>query len=57
MSGIRYDSQQVAFNARFWAQQSNSKPGVTAMTRRLLLLCYSLQKNDQLYEPHYHSAQ
>lgn len=39
---MRYNPQQVAFYARFLAQQSNSKPGVIAMTRKLLLLCYML---------------
>jgi len=57
MSSLRYNPQQMAFYARLRARQPSGKPGVIAVMRKLLLLCYSLWKNDQPYDPHYHPAQ
>ena len=56
MSSLRYNPQQMAFYARLRARQASGKPGVIAVMRKLLLLCYSLWKNDQAYDPHYHPA-
>ena len=39
------------------ARQPSGKPGVIAVMRKLLLLCFSLWKNDQPYDPHYNPAQ
>ena len=56
ISSLRHNPQQVAFYARLRARQANGKPGVIAVMRKLLLRCYSLWKNDQSYDPHYHPA-
>ncbi|RTQ53786.1 IS110 family transposase, partial [Hymenobacter gummosus] len=56
VSSLRYNPQQMAFYARLRARQPSGKPGVIAVMRKLLLLCYSLWKNDRPYDPHYHPA-
>ncbi|NVO86842.1 IS110 family RNA-guided transposase [Hymenobacter terrestris] len=56
VSSLRYNPQQIAFYARLRARQPSGKPGVIAVMRKLLLLCYSLWKNDCAYDPHYHPA-
>ena len=56
VSSLRYNPQQIAFYARLRARQPSGKPGVIAVMRKLLLLCYSLWKNDCTYDPHYHPA-
>lgn len=57
MSSLRYNPQQMAFYARLRARQPSGKPGVIAVMRKLLLLCFSLWKNDRPYDPLYHPAQ
>ncbi len=56
VSSLRYNPQQMAFYARLRARQPSGKPGVIAVMRKLLVLCYSLWKNDCVYDPHYHPA-
>ncbi len=56
VSSLRYNPQQIAFYARLRARQPSGKPGVIAVMRKLLVLCYSLWKNDCAYNPHYHPA-
>ena len=56
VSSLRYNPQQIAFYARLRARQPSGKPGVIAVMRKLLVLCYSLWKNDCIYDPHYHPA-
>jgi len=56
VSSLRYNPQQMAFYARLRARQPSGKPGVIAVMRKLLLLCFSLWKNDRPYDPHYHPA-
>jgi len=56
VSSLRYNPQQIAFYARLRARQPSGKPGVIAIMRKLLVLCYSLWKNDCVYDPHYHPA-
>jgi transposase len=56
LSSSRFNSQQVVFYTRLRARHSNGKPGVIAVMRKLLLLCYALWKNDCPYDPHYHPA-
>ncbi len=56
VSSLRFNPQQMAFYARLRARQPSGKPGVIAVMRKLLLLCYSLWKNDCAYDPHYHPA-
>ncbi len=56
VSSLRFNPQQMAFYARLRARQPSGKPGVIAVMRKLLLLCYSLWKNDLPYDPHYHPA-
>ncbi|MDQ2769483.1 MAG: IS110 family transposase [Bacteroidota bacterium] len=56
VSSLRYNPQQKAFYARLRARQPSGKPGVIAVMRKLLLLCYSLWKNDRPYNPQYHPA-
>ena len=56
VSSLRHNPQQKAFYARLRARQPSGKPGVIAVMRKLLLLCYSLWKNDCPYDPHYHPA-
>ncbi|AWM35173.1 hypothetical protein DDQ68_21835 [Hymenobacter nivis] len=46
----------LSFYARLRAHQSSGKPGVIAVMRKLLGRCYSLWKNDCVYDPHYHPA-
>jgi len=53
-SSLRYNPQQIAFYARLRGRQPSGKPGVIAVMRKLLLLCYSLWRNDCAYGPHYH---
>ncbi len=42
VSSLRFNPQQMTFYARLRARQSNGKPGVIAVMRKLLLPCYSL---------------
>ncbi len=56
VGSLRFNPQQMAFYTRLRARQPNGKPGVIAVMRKLLLLCYSLWKNDCSYDPHYHPA-
>jgi transposase len=56
VSSLRYNAQQMAFYARLRARQPSGKPGVIAVMRKLLLLCFSLWKNDRPYDPHFHPA-
>ncbi|WP_426061508.1 IS110 family transposase [Hymenobacter sp. B1770] len=56
VSSLRFNPQQIAFYARLRARQPSGKPGVIAVMRKLLLLCYSLWKNDCAYDPQYHPA-
>ena len=56
MSSLRFNPQQMAFYARLRARQPSGKPGVIAVMRKLLLLGYSLWKNDCAYDPHYQPA-
>ena len=56
VSSLRFNPQQIAFYARLRARQASGKAGVIAVMRKLLLLCYSLWKNDCTYDPHYHPA-
>ena len=49
MSSLRYNPQQKDFYARL----PSGKPGVIALMRKLLLLCFSLWKNDRTYDPQY----
>ena len=53
VSSLRYNPQQIAFYARLRARQLSGKPGVIAVMRKLLVLYYSLWKNDCAYGPHY----
>ena len=56
VSSLRHNPQQIAFYARLRSRHPSGKPGVIAVMRKLLLLCYSLWKQDQPYDPHYHPA-
>ena len=56
VSSSRYNPQQMAFYARLRARQPSGRPGVIAVMRKLLVRCYSLWKNDGVYDPHYHPA-
>lgn len=56
VSSLRYNEQQKAFYARLRARSPNGKVGVIAVMRKLLVLCYSLWKKDQMYDPAYHPA-
>ena len=54
--GTQLNPQQMAFHARLCARQPSGKPGVIAVMHKLLLVCFSLWKNDRPYDPHYHPA-
>ena len=56
VSSLRFNPQQMAFYARLRARQPSGKPGVIAVMRKLLVICYSLWKNDCAYDPHDHPA-
>lgn len=56
VSSLRHNPQQIAFYARLRSRHPSGKPGVIAVMRKLLLLCYSLWKQDQPYDPQYHPA-
>lgn len=56
LSSLRHNPQQIAFYTRLRARHPSGKPGVIAVMRKLLVLCYSLWKNDCAYNPHYHPA-
>jgi transposase len=53
ISGLRCNPQLRVFYARLRARQPNGKPGVIAVMRKLLLLCYALWKRDQPYDAAY----
>ncbi|MBG8554968.1 IS110 family RNA-guided transposase [Hymenobacter guriensis] len=53
ISGLRCNPQLRVFYARLRARQPNGKPGVIAVMRKLLLLCYALWKRDQPYDASY----
>ena len=44
VSNLRYNPQQMALHIRLRARQPSGKPGVIAVTRKLLVRCYSLWK-------------
>ena len=46
----------MAFDARLRERQPSGKHGVITVMRKLLVRCYSLWKNDCVYDPHYHPA-
>ena len=52
VSSLRYNPQKMAFYACLRARQPSGKPGVIAVMRKLLVRCYSLWKNDGVYDPH-----
>ena len=56
VSSLRYNPQQRLFYARLRTRHANGKPGVIAVMRKLLLLCYALWKTDRAYDPAYHPA-
>lgn len=56
LSSLRYNPQQIAFYTRLRARHPSGKPGVIAVMRKLLVLCYSLWKNDRVYDPCYQLA-
>ena len=56
VSSLRYNPQQRQFYARLRTRHANGKPGVIAVMRKLLLLCYALWKTDRAYDPAYHPA-
>jgi transposase len=56
LNSLHYNPQQITFYTRLQVGHSNGKPGVIAVMRKLLLLYYSLWKNDQPYDPRYHLA-
>ena len=56
ISSLRYNPQQHVFYARLRTRHANGKPGVIAVMRKLLLLCYALWKTDRAYDPAYHLA-
>ena len=56
VSSIRYNAQQKAFYTRLRTRHPSGKPGVIAVMRKLLLLCYSLWKNDRPYDLLFHPA-
>ena len=56
LSSLRHNPQQMAFYTRLRARHPSGKPGVIAIMRKLLVLCYSLWKKDCAYDPHYHPA-
>jgi transposase len=51
VSSLRYKPQQMAVYTRLRARQPNGKLGVIAVKRKLLMICYSLWKNDCAYDP------
>ncbi len=53
LSSLRHNPRQMAFYARLRTRHPSGKPGVIAVMRKLLVLCYSLWKNDQPYDPCY----
>ncbi len=55
VSSLRFNPQQKSF-LRPLARPPSGKPGVIAVMRKLLLLCYSLWKNDRPYDPLFHPA-
>ena len=56
LSSLRHNPQQTAFYACLRARHPSGKPGIIAVMRKLLVLCYSLWKNDRAYYPSYQPA-
>ena len=49
-------AQAFAFYARLRTRHPSGKPGVIAVMRKLLVLCYALWKTDRVYDPGYPTA-
>ena len=47
LSSLRHSPRQIAFYARLRTRHPSGKPGVMAILRNLLVLCYALWKNDR----------
>ncbi len=56
LSSLRHNPRQIAFYTRLRTRHPSGKPGVIAVMRKLLVLCYSLWKNDRAYDPNYPPA-
>ncbi|SMB92440.1 transposase IS116/IS110/IS902 family protein [Hymenobacter roseosalivarius DSM 11622] len=56
LSSLRHNPRQMAFYTRLRTRHPSGKPGVITVMRKLLVLCYSLWKNDHAYDPHYQPA-
>lgn len=56
LSSLRHNPRQIAFYVCLRTRHPSGKPGVIAVMRKLLVLCYSLWKNDQAYNPTYPTA-
>jgi transposase len=56
LSSLQHNARQIAFYTRLRTRHPNGKPGVLAVMRKLLVLCYSLWKNDCMYQPNYQPA-
>ncbi|MGI4872320.1 MAG: IS110 family transposase [Janthinobacterium lividum] len=56
LSSLRHNPRQATFYSRLRARHPSGKPGVIAVMRKLLVLCYSLWKNDHAYDPNYQSV-
>jgi hypothetical protein len=53
LSSLRHNPRQIAFYTRLRTRHPSGKPGVIAVMRKLLVLCYSLWRNDRVYDPDY----
>jgi len=56
LSSLRPNPRQIAFYTRLRTRHPSGKPGVIAVMRKLLVLCYSLWKNDRAYDSDYPTA-
>ena len=53
LSAIRHNPQLKEFYQRLVAKGKNKKLALIAVARKLLLLIYSLWKNNSVYDPNY----
>jgi len=55
LTSIKYSTQHKLFYERIIKEKKKSKIGITAVSRKLLVLMYSLWKNDTMYIDNYQS--
>ena len=53
LSAIQYDNKMKSLNDRIMKTHIYKKQAIVAVMRKLLILVYTLWKNDELYDENY----